>query len=84
MPCGELTEASKFDSTVLRIEAITLAISRVSSLRWFSSKIEVSDSSPSMEGFAPEDLHGRCLNMVMMGKEDVQLNEGYIYSRRKI
>lgn len=68
MPCGELTEASKSDSTVLRIEAVALAMSRVSSLRWFTSKIEVSDSSPSVGGFAAEDLHGRCLNMVMVVK----------------
>ena len=68
MPCGELTEASKFDSTVLRIAAVALAMSRVSSLGWFTSKIEVSDSSPSVGGFAAEDLHGRCFSMVMVVK----------------
>lgn len=67
----QLTEASKFDSMVLRIEAVALAMSNVSSLRWFTSKIEVRDSSPSLGCIAFEDFpsswedHGTCLNMVV-------------------
>lgn len=67
----QLTEASKFDSMVLRIEAVALAMSKVSSLLWSTSRIEVRDSSPWLVSFAGDDFpslwedHGTCLNMVI-------------------
>lgn len=41
-----LTEASKFDSMVLRIEAVAFTMSIVSSLRCLASSIEVREASP--------------------------------------